>query len=96
MKSGFPAYQCRARGRCPVPRVESRQFGIDPSRLALLAYLVLWPLATESEKSEQKSSANLLGDLFGAVRNPLARAPKTNWPMSAPDGRHTNFSDIMG
>lgn len=47
--------------------------------------LVLGPLATESEKSEQKGFANLLVGLFGAVRNPLAHAPRTNWPMSEQD-----------
>ncbi|MFL4619163.1 TIGR02391 family protein [Stenotrophomonas maltophilia] len=47
--------------------------------------LALGPLATESEKSEQKGFANLLIGLFGAVRNPLAHAPKTNWPMSEQD-----------
>lgn len=47
--------------------------------------LVLSPLATESEKSEQKGFAHLLVGLFGAVRNPLAHAPKTNWPMSEQD-----------
>ncbi|HGM8162857.1 TIGR02391 family protein [Pseudomonas aeruginosa] len=47
--------------------------------------LVLGSLATESEKSEQKGFAHLLVGLFGAVRNPLAHAPKTNWPMSEQD-----------
>ena len=47
--------------------------------------LALGPLTTESEKSEQKGFANLLIGLFGAVRNPLAHAPKTNWPMSEQD-----------
>lgn len=47
--------------------------------------LVLGPLITESEKSEQKGFANLLIGLLGAVRNPLAHAPKTNWPMSEQD-----------
>lgn len=47
--------------------------------------LVLGPLASESEKSEQRGFANLLIGLFGAVRNPLAHAPKTNWPMSEQD-----------
>ncbi|HBN9817931.1 TPA: TIGR02391 family protein [Pseudomonas aeruginosa] len=47
--------------------------------------LVLGPLTTESEKSEQRGFANLLIGLFGAVRNPLAHAPKTNWPMSEQD-----------
>ncbi|WP_232254221.1 TIGR02391 family protein [Achromobacter xylosoxidans] len=27
----------------------------------------------------------MLIGLFGAVRNPLAHAPKTNWPMSEQD-----------
>jgi uncharacterized protein (TIGR02391 family) len=44
--------------------------------------LVLGTLITESEKSEQKGFAKLLVGLFGAVRNPLAHAPKTTWPMS--------------
>lgn len=47
--------------------------------------LALGPLTNESEKSEQKGFANLLIGLFGAVRNPLAHAPKTNWPMSEQD-----------
>lgn len=47
--------------------------------------LALGPLATESEKSEQKGFSNLVVGLFGAVRNPLAHAPKTNWPMSEQD-----------
>ena len=47
--------------------------------------LVLGPLTTESEKSEQRGFANLLIGLFGAIRNPLAHAPKTNWPMSEQD-----------
>ncbi|MDF5981563.1 TIGR02391 family protein [Pseudomonas aeruginosa] len=47
--------------------------------------LVLGPLTSESEKSEQRGFANLLIGLFGAVRNPLAHAPKTNWPMSEQD-----------
>jgi len=49
------------------------------------AVLALGSLTTESEKSEQKGFANLLIGLFGAVRNPLAHAPKTNWPMSEQD-----------
>ena len=47
--------------------------------------LVLKTLTSESEKSEQKGFANLLLGLFGAVRNPLAHAVKTNWPMSEQD-----------
>ena len=40
------------------------------------------PLTPDAEKSEQKGSAYLLIGLFGAVRNPLAHAPKTNRSMS--------------
>jgi len=47
--------------------------------------LVLGPLTNESERSEQRGFANLLIGLFGAVRNPLAHAPKTNWPISEQD-----------
>lgn len=47
--------------------------------------LALGPLTTESERSEQKGFANLLIGLFGAVRNPLAHAPRTTWPMSEQD-----------
>jgi uncharacterized protein (TIGR02391 family) len=47
--------------------------------------LVLRALNTESEKSEQKGFVNLLIGLFGAVRNPLAHATKTHWPMSEQD-----------
>ena len=47
--------------------------------------LAVGPLNTESEKSEQKGLANLLIGLFGAVRNPLAHAPKISWPMSEQD-----------
>ncbi len=47
--------------------------------------LAFGPLTTESGKSEQKGFANLSIGLFDAVRNPLARAPKTNRPMSEQD-----------
>ena len=47
--------------------------------------LMLGPLITESEKSEQKGFANRLIGLFGAVRNPLAHASRTNWPMPEQD-----------
>ncbi|HMW14839.1 MAG TPA: TIGR02391 family protein [Pseudomonadales bacterium] len=47
--------------------------------------LALGSLTTASEKSVQKGFANLLIGLFGAVRNPLVHAPKTDWPMSEQD-----------
>ncbi|PJI95473.1 uncharacterized protein (TIGR02391 family) [Acidovorax sp. 69] len=42
-------------------------------------------LESETQRSEQKGVANLLVGLFGAVRNPLAHAPKANWPMPEQD-----------
>lgn len=42
-------------------------------------------LKTETERSEQKGVSNLLVGLFGAVRNPLAHAPKVSWPMPVQD-----------
>lgn len=47
--------------------------------------LALNSLTTDSEKSEQKGFINLLNGLFGAVRNPIAHAPKTVWPMAEQD-----------
>jgi len=43
------------------------------------------PLFTETEISEQKGFSNILVGLFGSVRNPVAHAPKTSWPMSEQD-----------
>ena len=68
--------------------------GCDGNDLVTQAFLgqnpllALGPLNTESEKSEQKGFGNLLIGLFGAVRNPLAHATKTNWPMSEQDALH--------
>jgi len=42
-------------------------------------------LTTETEISEQKGFSNMLVGLFGAVRNPVAHAPKISWPMSEQD-----------
>ncbi|MGO2331646.1 TIGR02391 family protein [Pseudoalteromonas rhizosphaerae] len=42
-------------------------------------------LRTDTEISEQKGFSNMLVGLFGAVRNPVAHAPKTSWPMSELD-----------
>jgi len=42
-------------------------------------------LSTETEVSEQKGFSNMLVGLFGAVRNPVAHAPKTAWLMSEQD-----------
>lgn len=42
-------------------------------------------LSTDTEISEQKGFSNMLIGLFGAVRNPVAHAPKISWPMSEQD-----------
>ncbi len=42
-------------------------------------------LKTETEISEQKGFSNILVGLFGSVRNPVAHAPKTSWPMNEQD-----------
>jgi uncharacterized protein (TIGR02391 family) len=42
-------------------------------------------LTTETEISEQKGFSNMLVGLFGAVRNPIAHAPKKYWTMSELD-----------
>ncbi|MDP2938441.1 MAG: TIGR02391 family protein [Candidatus Omnitrophota bacterium] len=42
-------------------------------------------LETETDKSEQRGFSNLLIGLFGAIRNPVAHAPKISWPMSELD-----------
>ena len=47
--------------------------------------LTLGSLETETEKSEQRGFSNLLIGLFGAIRNPVAHAPKISWPMSELD-----------
>jgi uncharacterized protein (TIGR02391 family) len=47
--------------------------------------LALNPLKTDTETSEQKGFLNLLIGVFGAIRNPLAHAPKIVWPMPEQD-----------
>lgn len=42
-------------------------------------------LTTDTEVSEQKGFSNMLVGLFGLVRNPVAHAPRTSWPMSEQD-----------
>ena len=43
------------------------------------------PFRTETERSEQRGFTNLLIGLFGAIRNPVAHAPKISWPMPEHD-----------
>jgi uncharacterized protein (TIGR02391 family) len=63
----------------------------DGGELAQEAFSVKKPilainaLVTETEKSEQSGFSNLLVGVFGAIRNPLAHAPKITWPMTEQD-----------
>lgn len=47
--------------------------------------IALNSLSTETELSEQKGIANLLLGVFGAVRNPVAHAPRAVWAMLEQD-----------
>ncbi|WP_249027658.1 TIGR02391 family protein [Xanthomonas cucurbitae] len=47
--------------------------------------IALNSLSSETEVSEQKGVANLLTGVFGAVRNPVAHAPRTEWTMPEQD-----------
>jgi uncharacterized protein (TIGR02391 family) len=47
--------------------------------------LAINPLATETDKGEQRGFVNLLVGLFGTIRNPGAHNPKIEWPMSEQD-----------
>lgn len=47
--------------------------------------LAINSLKTDTELSEQKGIANMLVSIFGAIRNPVAHAPKTTWDMPEQD-----------
>lgn len=47
--------------------------------------LAINPLATETDKGEQRGFVNLLTGLFGVIRNPLAHNAKIEWEMSEQD-----------
>jgi uncharacterized protein (TIGR02391 family) len=47
--------------------------------------LALNSLTSDTEISEQKGIANLLVGVFGAIRNPIAHAPKVVWAMPEQD-----------
>ncbi|MGI2139520.1 TIGR02391 family protein [Shewanella baltica] len=65
--------------------------GTDGADLFNIVFSVKHPilkinsLNTDTEISEQKGFSNMLVGLFGAVRNPVAHAPKISWPMSEQD-----------
>ncbi len=47
--------------------------------------LAINSLATETDKGEQRGFINLLGGLFGTIRNPIAHNPKVEWDMDEQD-----------
>ncbi len=47
--------------------------------------LAINSLKSDTELSEQKGIANMLVGIFGAIRNPVAHAPKTTWAMPEQD-----------
>jgi uncharacterized protein (TIGR02391 family) len=47
--------------------------------------IALNSLSTETEISEQRGIANLLVGVFGAIRNPVAHLPRTEWTMPEQD-----------
>jgi uncharacterized protein (TIGR02391 family) len=64
---------------------------VDGAELVAQAFSVKAPmiafnaLKTDSELSEHKGICNLLIGIFGAIRNPLAHAPKLMWAMPEQD-----------
>ena len=47
--------------------------------------LAINPLATDTDKGEQRGFVNLLIGLFGVIRNPLAHNAKVEWEMNEQD-----------
>jgi uncharacterized protein (TIGR02391 family) len=56
-----------------------KAFAGDPPKVAIN------PLATESQRSEQKGFANLLKGTFGMFRNPIAHEARLHWAMTKED-----------
>jgi uncharacterized protein (TIGR02391 family) len=65
--------------------------GSDGAELVNAVFSVKTPilainsLKTDTELSEQKGIANMLVGIFGAIRNPIAHAPRTVWAMPEQD-----------
>jgi uncharacterized protein (TIGR02391 family) len=57
-------------------------FSLSKSSSPILA---INPLATETDKGEQRGFVNLLVGLFGTIRNPIAHNPKIEWDMNEQD-----------
>ena len=58
---------------------------IDRALAGELPMLVINPLKTESEKSEQKGFTNLLRGTFGMFRNTTAHEARIHWPIGKDD-----------
>src|SRR3546814_10723617 len=76
---------------------EMSGLGMDGAELINWVFSVKTPmialnsLATDTEQSEKKGFANMLLGLFGAIRKPVAHAPKIVWAMP-----EQNALDIFG
>ena len=58
---------------------------VDRALSGSLPMLAINPLATESQKMEQKGFANLLRGAFGTFRNPTAHEARIHWSMTKED-----------
>jgi uncharacterized protein (TIGR02391 family) len=58
---------------------------VDPAFGVNAPLLAINTLRTDTERSEQKSFANLLRGMFGTFRNVTGHAPKITWPISEQD-----------
>jgi uncharacterized protein (TIGR02391 family) len=61
---------------------------IDRALAGDLPMLMINPLKTESEKSEQKGFTNLLRGTFGMFRNTTAHEARIHWPIGKDDAYH--------
>jgi uncharacterized protein (TIGR02391 family) len=67
---------------CDGAQLVEQAFGLGKDCSPILA---INPLATETDKGEQRGFANLLVGLFGTIRNPTAHNPKIEWDMKEQD-----------
>jgi uncharacterized protein (TIGR02391 family) len=67
---------------CDGAELVQQAFGLGKDCTPLLA---INPLATETDKGEQRGFVNLLVGLFGTIRNPTAHNPKIEWDMTERD-----------
>lgn len=58
---------------------------VDAALAGTAPSLMINPLSTKSERSEQKGFVNLVKGLFGTFRNPTAHEPRIEWKMAEED-----------